>query len=44
MSPGLEAVTTDSGTLESEQPIHNTYQKPITSRYVKESEEERGNR
>jgi len=30
-SPGLEAVTTDSGTLESEQPIHNTYQRPRES-------------
>ena len=28
MSPGLEPVITDSGTLESEQPIHSTYQKP----------------
>ena len=28
ISPGLDPVTTDSGTLESEQPIHNTYQQP----------------
>ena len=27
-TPGLEPVMTDSGTLESEQPIHNTYQTP----------------
>ena len=25
ISPGLDPVITDSGTLESEQPIHNTY-------------------
>ena len=41
ISPGLDPVTTDSGTLESEQPIHSTYQKPRSRKKERECRQHR---